>query len=323
MDTPVLAGIIVYPVKGCRGILYDRAVLWGSGLLWDREWMIVDRDGTFVSQRTVPKLARIETVVDLNALVLRAVGHDELALPLAWFGGPSRAVTVHRDCLHATDCGDRAAAWMSAVLAGEYRIVRMGPSSVRPVASRSVSHARTAFADAFPLLAIGESSLEDLNRRIIARGSSPVRMDRFRPNLVVGGCVPYAEDAWRRFRIGEIEFVGERPCTRCSVTTVDQQTGERGVEPLATLATYRRTPDGVIFGMNVTHRGPGERDARGTTMGSREIAVGMPVEILEQEQGKSRPQGSALVHSISFATRSPASGRSRPSPSPRPSVGCG
>ncbi len=284
MDTPVLTDIIVYPVKGCRGISRDRASIWDTGLMWDREWMIVDRDGTFVSQRTVPALARIETATDLNALVLRAPVHGRLFLPLALFGGPSREVTVHRDRMHAIDCGDRAAEWLRAVLGGDYRLVRKDAGTVRPVPSRARPDARTAFADAFPLLAIGSPSLRDLNARIAARGGEPLRMDRFRPNLVVDGCAPYAEDAWREFRIGEITFVGEKPCTRCSVTTVDQQTGVRGTEPLATLATYRKTADGVIFGTNVTHRGPGECDATGTICGTREIAIGTPIEVLERSE---------------------------------------
>lgn len=281
MDASILTHIVVYPVKGCRGISHEHASFWSSGLSLDREWMVIDRDGTFVSQRTVPKLALVETAIELNALVLRYPEYGELVLPLVYYGGPSREVTVHRDRLTATDCGDRAAAWLSEALDGEYRLVRMGPESKRPVASRVVLQAQTAFADAFPLLVIGEASLADLNQRIAARGGRPVLMDRFRPNLVVSGCGPYAEDAWQRFRIGEVEFAVEKPCTRCSVTTVDQQTGERGTEPLATLATYRRTPDGVIFGMNVTHRGPGERTADGTIIGSRSIAVGTPIEVLE------------------------------------------
>lgn len=281
MDTPVLSGIIVYPVKGCRGIPRDRASLWETGLMWDREWMIVDRDGTFVSQRTVPALALVETAIELNALVLHASGHGDLFLPLAQMGGAPCDVTVHRDNVRAIDCGDHAATWLRAVFGRDFRLVRPESGRSRPITSRERPDAHTAFADEFPLLMAGEASLGDLNRRIVERGGSALLMDRFRPNLVVSGCDPYAEDAWRRFRIGEVEFVGERPCTRCSVTTVDQATSERGVEPLATLAVYRRTPDGVIFGMNVTHRGPGERDALGTIMGSREIAVGMPIEVLE------------------------------------------
>lgn len=272
MNQPILSGITVYPVKGCRGIALPQAALIQSGLLWDREWMIVDRAGTFVSQRTMPTLARIGTAFEVNALVLRFPGHEDCCLPIAWLGGVERTVMVHRDRLQATDCGDRAAEWVSRALGGEYRVVRMGPQSKRPVASRVVAQAETAFADAFPLLVISEASLADLNTRIAVRGGTPVPMDRFRPNLVASGCAPYAEDTWREFRIGNMTFVGEKPCTRCSVTTVDQATAERSVEPLATLATYRKTPDGVIFGMNVTPR---------PLFGTCTLEVGMAIEVIE------------------------------------------
>ena len=278
MHTPTLTGITVYPMKGCRGIALERASLYGTGLALDREWMIVDREGTFVSQRTIPALARIRTALE-NALVLSAPDGSELRLPVAWDDGADREVVIHHNRTQATDCGDHAAEWVSRVLGGEYRIVRFDAwRNPRPTQSRVDTSPGTLFADAFPLLVASEPSLADLNARITARGGDPVHMDRFRANLVVSDCVPYAEDAWREFCINGTTFITERPCTRCSVTTVNQQTAERGTEPLATLATYRKTPDGVIFGMNASVLQPPTEPR--LSLGPFDLAVGMPIEVL-------------------------------------------
>ncbi|MDO8599507.1 MAG: MOSC domain-containing protein [bacterium] len=277
MSGAVLTGLTVYPVKGCRGISIEHAQLDARGITHDRAWMMIDRDGAFRSQRKHPQLALVIPHFDGDYLILEMPGHGHCAIPLLEPRTEPRTVRVHEHLCLGLDEGDAAATWASAVLGEESRIVRMPQWFPRNVGSRRHPLARTGFADAFPFLLIGEASLGDLNARIVARDGEPVRMDRFRPNLVVDGCVPYAEDSWVRFRIGGIEFIGEKPCTRCPVTTVNQQTAERGKEPLATLAMYRTilvesdggTKRKTIFGMYVTHRGVGE------------LVVGMPVEVLE------------------------------------------
>ncbi|MBI4142953.1 MOSC domain-containing protein [Candidatus Uhrbacteria bacterium] len=271
--TMVLSGITVYPVKGCAGIAVDRAFVDSRGLAHDRRWMIVTiPDGTFVSQWTVPALAQIRTAYEGEMLRLSAPGGSDLLIPVTGSPGRVAEVTVHGHTCAAVDHGDRVAEWIERALRISGRLVRMVDTFERLVPSRAVRGAQTGFADAFPFLVTNEASLEDLNTRTAARVGVGVTMDRFRPNLVVdGSCTPYEEDQWSRFRIGTIEFVGERPCTRCSVTTVNQQTAERGKEPLATLATYRKQPDGgVTFGLNATHRWIGE------------LRVGMSVEVIER-----------------------------------------
>jgi uncharacterized protein YcbX len=124
----------------------------------------------------------------------------------------------------------------------------------------------TGFADGYPILIISEASLQDLNSRLDT--PHPLLMNRFRPNIVVQNCEPFAEDTWKRIRIGDVEMALVKPCPRCVVTTIDKETLEKSKEPLKTLATYRNQEDGAMFGMNVIPLNEGD------------IKVGMSVEIL-------------------------------------------
>jgi uncharacterized protein YcbX len=159
--------------------------------------------------------------------------------------------------LLAEDCGAEAAAFLSDFLSVPCRLARIGTAFTRPIL-KAAAHPgeNVTFADAFPLLVISEASLADLNDRVVERGEDPLPMDRFRPNLVVTGCPPFAEDTWPRFRIGDVTFRSSGPCARCIMITTDQATAERGKEPLRTLATYRRDaidPTDVNFGQNLIH----------------------------------------------------------------------
>jgi len=254
MDGITLSGLTVYPVKSARGIALETAVVGARGVEGDRRWMVVDGARTFVSQRTHPRLALVSVAAEGERLVLTAPGASPLAVvppPAAVAAVPVR---VWDDTCDAQPAGPDAARWLSGLLGLACELVFLPDGSHRPVAPRAgAPAAEVAFADAYPFLLISEASLEDLNRRL----ARPVPMDRFRPNLVVQGCRPYAEDGWRTIRIGSMVFHLVKPCSRCVVTTVDQATGERGREPLATLATYRESGGKVTFGQNLVHRGPG------------------------------------------------------------------
>jgi len=265
-----LSALTVYPVKSCRGIAVTEARLGRRGLEYDREWMVVDESGRFITQREVPGLARVETALTSKALVLRHPGEAELKVPLEEFTGGERHVTVWRDTCHAQDVGDPAAAWLSGILGRPVRMVRFHPDHRRPCDPRWVGSvpSEAAFADDFPLLVLSEESLSDLNQRI--SGGSPLPMNRFRPNVVVRGGAPYVEDAAPVMRAGRVELRMVKPCVRCRITTTDQTTASVGVEPLRTLATYRRHAElgGVVFGQNaIIAAGVGEV-----------LRVGMPVE---------------------------------------------
>ena len=254
---PRIAGLTVYPVKGCRGIALTRATAMVTGLahlrLRDREWMIVDRHGHFVTQRECPRLALIQPDLAGDALRLSAAGAMPLDVPLAASGAP-RDVVVWRFNAQGFDQGDAAAVWLSAFLRADLRLVRFDTAVPRRCNPDYVadSGAHTLFSDGYPVLVIGAASLDDLNARLAAKGASALPMNRFRPNVVVEGLPPYEEDHLDTLRCGEVTLRLVKPCTRCQVTTTDQASARVGIEPLPTLSTYRRNDalGGVTFGMN-------------------------------------------------------------------------
>lgn len=271
-----LAALNIHPVKSLRGLGVASAEVDALGLVGDRRFMLIDRDGAFMTQRTFARMALVGAFLDEARLTLRSEGFGELKVPRA--PDPNAVlVTVSvwkSEGLRAEDCGPESADWLSRVIGTPCRLVRIGPAFSRPVrpgASRPGD--RVGFADAFPLLVISEASRRDLNDRIMEAGGEPVPMDRFRPNLVVEGCEPYAEDSWTLIRVGDVVLRAGGPCARCVITTTDQLTGARGPEPLRTLATFRRDPvepTHVNFGQNLVHE---------TKSGF--LRVGDPVEAVE------------------------------------------
>jgi uncharacterized protein YcbX len=246
---PRVASLFIYPVKGCRGIALSSARVTERGLEHDREWMVVDADARFVTQRTQPRLASITTAITATSLLLTMPGAEPLQVPLDQ-SGVAAPVIVWRDTVPGVDQGSAAADWLSARLAGTYRLVRFDPAA-RRLCNRlyaGTSGAHTAFADGYPLLVLSQASLDDLNARL----AMPLPIDRFRPNLLLSGVDAYDEDHIDQIVMGDVALKMVKPCTRCQVTTIDQQTLERGLEPLHTLAGYRHNAllDGVAFGMN-------------------------------------------------------------------------
>ena len=264
MTRPVLSGVHVYPIKSCGGISLPGADLGATGLLHDRRWMLVDEAGKFMSQRRHPRMALISPRFTPDRLVVTAPGMPDLEVPLDGEPAGQIDVEVWGDLQRGAPAGGHADRWFGRFLGARCRLVRKPDDDVRPVASAYArSEDQTSFADGFPLLLISKASLEDLNARL----ESPVSMNRFRPNLVVRGCGPYAEDGWEELRIGVATFRVAEPCPRCAITTVDQESGERGKEPLRTLATYRKANGEVWFGRNLIHTSPGT------------VSVGDPVEV--------------------------------------------
>jgi uncharacterized protein YcbX len=233
------------------------------GLVGDRRFLVVAPDGRFLTQRTHPRMALIETSLAADALTLSSPGSGSVVLNRKSKIENRKSVTVWKDTVDADDCGAEPAEWLTRFLGLPCHLVRVGTSFSRSIAARklpstfdsqpSTNHS-VSFADAFPLLVISEASLADLNARLAAQRHPALPMDRFRPNLVVTGAAPYAEDTWARIRIGDVVLRGATLCSRCVVTTTDQRTAERGHEPLRTLATYRRDANGdVNFGRNLVH----------------------------------------------------------------------
>ena len=255
-----IGGLFVYPIKGCRGSSVTAMPLDARGPVDDRRFLVVTPDGTFMTQRDFPRMALIEP--RLSAVATNGVLSPPRRLSLSAEGditceldvdpdGRRLTVTVWDDRCVAVDQGDVVAAWLSAFLGIPCRLVRLADDFTRLVSANY--HVRpddqVGFADGFPFLIIGEASLDDLNGRL----ARPVPMNRFRPNIVVAGAQPYAEDTWGRIRVGDVELAVVKPCGRCVVTTTDQATAVRADEPLRTLAGYRVREGKAMFGQNAIH----------------------------------------------------------------------
>jgi uncharacterized protein YcbX len=249
-----LSGLFVYPIKACAGIALDHGQVVERGLQLDRRYMLVDRDGTFITQREAPQLCLVATALAGYDFVLSAPGLPDLVIPQAAQGRAETTCRVWHDTTRAIPhaAGSR---WFSAFLGDEAQLVYMPDSERRAVnPKRARPGDVVSFADAYPLLAISEASLADLNARL----EQPLEMRRFRPNLVLSECEPFDEDRLTTFAIGAVSFRAIRRCERCVVTTIDPASGARGKEPLRTLARYRQEDGKVWFGMNLIHDGPGE-----------------------------------------------------------------
>ena len=262
----------VYPVKGCRGIALETARVATTGLVafgaGDREWMIVDPAGRFVTQRECPQLALVETQVGDGFLTLSAADVAPLVLPLGPTECASRDVVVWHSDVRGFDAGDDAARWLSAHAGASVRLVRFDRALARPCNPDYAGDtgAHTFFADGYPILVIGAASLAELNARLAAQGGLPLPMNRFRPNVVLSGLPPYDEDHAATITVGDVVLRCVKPCTRCQVTTTNQDTANVGIEPLRTLGGYRMNErlSGATFGMNaVVVGGAGEILAAG------------------------------------------------------------
>lgn len=255
-----VTGLFTYPVKSCGAIAHESTGLEARGLVWDRRWMIVDGSGRFLTQRELPRLAVIRPAIAGGVLRLDAPARPTLRIALETDRPPASRVQVWDDTCEAWDEGPEAAAWLGSHLGRPARLVRMTEDWERLVdPDHAPRAAQTGFADAFPLLVACESSLAELNRCLAAAGKPAVPMTRFRPNLVLDGAEPFAEDGWRTLAVDGVILDLVKPCARCATTTVDQATGEvpDPAEPLATLARFRRRGREVLFGQNAVHRGPG------------------------------------------------------------------
>ena len=251
--TITVSSIHIYPVKSLGGISLTSATVTTRGLRYDRRFMLIDDEHEFITQREFPQMATIRTAIDGDTLVLTSAFGDSVSVPLEPCAVPDRMVRVWSSEVHAHTVSAEADAWLSAHLDMDTRLVYMPDSAQRRVPPEYAKNGEiVSFADGYPVLLASAASLADLNARIVRSGGMAITMDRFRTNLVVSGCTAFAEDGWSDFSIGETVLRGVKPCTRCQVTTTDQSSGEvRGPEPLQTLATFRNSPGGVRFGINL------------------------------------------------------------------------
>ncbi|CAM5615401.1 MOSC domain-containing protein OS=Streptomyces alboniger OX=132473 GN=CP975_03975 PE=4 SV=1 [Streptomyces alboniger] len=274
MSNPALRSIHVHPLKAAQGHAPREAVVEPWGLAGDHRWMLVDGDGRFVSQRPYPRMALVAAEpLPGGGIRVSAPGRRTLTAAVP---EPRATVTVEigRDKVEAVAADAAAHAWFSAHLDMDVRLVHLdAPATRRPLDPAYGREGETVgFADGYPLMLTAASSLDALNS-LIAQGDhadeGPLPMNRFRPNVVVDGTPPWAEDDWKRVAIGGVVFRVAKKCGRCVVTTTDQNTGERGKEPLRTLARHRRFGDQLVFGQNLVPESTGR------------IRVGDAFEILE------------------------------------------
>jgi len=253
-----VASLHVYPIKSCGGIALSEAMVIETGLEFDRTWMVVDPSGHFVTQRELPRMALIQPALKSTEMVLRAPGMLALHVALDRVETPTRA-QVWNDEVAAYDMGDLCAQWFTDFLGQPLRLVRFDPEQKRLSDHRwtGTLDAENAFADGFPILVASTAGIEELNRRLVARGHDAVTMARFRPNLVLDGLDPHGEDALDEVVFatadGPIRLKLVKPCARCPIPDVDPLTGEPGHAVGDALASYRadaRMNGALTFGMN-------------------------------------------------------------------------
>lgn len=252
----IVTNLYIYPIKSLGGIEVGVANVTSRGLEFDRRWMLVDEHNQFLTQRNFPRLAQLRTSIQDKELLVRDLSDpgQSVRFPLVPTDGEKIRVTVWDDDCDAWDVDGSVNVWFSRILERNVKLVYMPDESIRPVDPQYAKQEDiTSFSDAYPILLIGQSSLDDLNARL----ETPVPMERFRPNIVFSGGAPYAEDDMHRFSINGIDFHGVKLCARCVMTTIDQDKAVAGKEPLRTLSQYRTINNKVMFGQNVLVGGAG------------------------------------------------------------------
>jgi uncharacterized protein YcbX len=245
-----LSKIWIYPIKSLGGISLTAARVLEKGLQYDRRWMLVDNAGVFMTQRIHPKMALLKLALDHGHIfITNQINGDQLSffVETSPIGDPIRA-TIWEDLVDVIEVDPMFSEWFSRQLNFDCRLVSFPENHSRPVDPRfKINDEHVSLADAYPFLIIGQSSFDDLNNRLAEK----IDINRFRPNFVFTGGEPYEEDAWRDFSIGDNRFVGVKNCGRCALITVNQETAEKGVEPLQTLSIYRKRENKVLFGQNL------------------------------------------------------------------------
>lgn len=268
----VLEYLYTYPIKSTRRISHIRVKVSPWGLDGDRRWMIVDENAKFLTQRELPKMALIQAVpLGEGLLLLSAAGRKQIFVDVPDEHVSTLEVSIWRDTVPAQVASDRASAWLTTFLGRSVRLVYMSDPTVRPLdPAYSKPESMVSFADGYPILCTTSASLSELNKKL----PETIPMGRFRPNVVVSGDRPFGEDTWKRLQIGCVNFLVVKPCTRCVITTVDQNTASQGKEPLRTLSRFRKRNGKVYFGENLIPENTGI------------IHRGDTVKVLEFESGR-------------------------------------
>jgi hypothetical protein len=277
----IVSELYIYPIKSCQGIKLDRAEVLEKGFVWDREMMVVTARGKFLTQRQYPQLAKVRVAISEAEITLTLEDNSISALTFTpTTTGNEIEVEIWNDNTIAIDQGDEVARWFNEVLElsrdKQCRLVRQSPQHLRTIPNYATqSNKSVNFADGYPYLLAATASLAELNQRIVEMHQQPsqaIPMNRFRPNIVIETEEPFIEDTWRKIQIGEVIFNSIKPCSRCIIATIDQQSGSKNElrEPLRTLGTFRQFGEqGVLFGEEMIPRNTGT------------VKVGDRLEVLE------------------------------------------
>lgn len=253
----VVSELFIYPIKSLGGIPVHSAKVTDRGLQYDRRWMLVDANNCFFTQREFPQMALLQLDLSDGGLIVRHKLHksESVRIPTSVPGAETTIAKIWNDECRVQFVSQALDEWFSDMLSYQCRLVYMPDTSKRRVDDRYAANKEvTSLSDGYPFLIIGQSSLDDLNRRL----AEPLPTNRFRPNIVFTGAEPYMEDRMERFSINNIQFFGVKLCERCVITTINQDTGTKAREPLKTFSTYRKKDNNIYFGQNLLHQGEGE-----------------------------------------------------------------
>lgn len=249
--------LFIYPVKSLGGISVSSATVTETGFKYDRRWMLVDETNLFLSQREVPAMALLQVEIADSGITIshKLQNNYFFTIPFHTISDSKVIVQIFDEFCQAVLVCKEADDWFSRMLSVKCRLVYMPDSTKRMVDNNyATNNEITSFSDGYPFLIIGQSSLDDLNKRIL----TPLPINRFRPNIVFAGGIPFEEDSMAHFIINNIHFFGVKPCGRCVITTINQDNAEISKEPLKTLATYRKKNNKIYFGQNLLAKGKGE-----------------------------------------------------------------
>jgi len=251
----VLEGLFIYPIKSTHRVSQLRSRVESWGLAGDRRWMVINEDDVFLTQRELPKMSLIQAIPRSDQrLMLTAIGQRLISVEVPEETAPVFQVSIWKDSVPAQIANHEVNTWLTTFLGRTVQLAYMYDPGARLADPAYAKHGTSiSFSDGYPLLCTTKVSLEELNRKL----SQPIPMERFRPNVVVSGDHPFGEDTWKRLRIGEVTFAVVKSCTRCVITTVDQDTAAQGKEPLRTLSSFRKWNGKVYFGENIVPENTG------------------------------------------------------------------
>ncbi|WP_227803917.1 MOSC domain-containing protein [Marinomonas profundi] len=266
-----LSELAIYPIKSIQGIPLQRSQVGYAGLTDDRRYMLVKPDGLFITGREHPKLTLVtaKSIGKSQWQLAHPSMSNNLILDTAQFNEDHQDVVVWESTVKGQRTHQEADVWFSHLLGEPVQLVYFSDESERYTSRRPDTP--ITFADGYPYLLTTHASLAELNRTC----PQVIQMAQFRPNLVIQGNQAFAEDSWKRIRIGNVEFENVKPCVRCIFTTLHPQTAERipKGEPLKTLGKFRLLDNkGITFGVNLIALNTGI------------INIGDDVEVLEYQQ---------------------------------------